>query len=437
MPIDIYKPQCEKPMLLVNQYIIALVQQGAKVYLAGREEHRLPPLHKLLETGRSISDEEKRGYYVQLSEHIVEPIYMYVPCMDCILCRHSKQVDLINRSILETLTWDVPPVFFTLTYRDADLPCLKVGNQSYEVGELRYKDVQDFFKRLRIRWTRKGLSHDIRYLVAGEYGSKTGRCHYHVIMWNNPYHADENNYLLFSQLSEDVFQAWGHADSPAFDFRQCRGGAAPYATKYVTKPQVTHGHHVRPFIRCSSGKRGGLGSIFLKNLIPYLRENPQLNYLDYVDKRGKYCYMFFSKSITSKVWPSPSRCVNARKRDYYRQLEKCLQMLIYIRQLSYDDALEVARCLKPSKHIAIKLEMPQFLSPNCPLYISFFFKELQRVYNDLTFELSNVTDEISDSYINNLYSRRLLMPKIHVEDTAQKVSKLRIQQAVMLDKEIF
>lgn len=63
--------------------------------------------------------------------------------------------------------------FITLTYNDEHLP---------ENGQLEYKDFQEFMKRLRERLQRKGLP-NIRFYMAGEYGSQDQRPHYHACIF--------------------------------------------------------------------------------------------------------------------------------------------------------------------------------------------------------------------------------------------------------------
>ena len=67
---------------------------------------------------------------------------------------------------------------FTLTYADIDgVPPL--GARVY-----RYKDVQDFWKRIRRAAERKWQETiEFRYIVVGEKGTKNGRCHYHGVMF--------------------------------------------------------------------------------------------------------------------------------------------------------------------------------------------------------------------------------------------------------------
>lgn len=79
----------------------------------------------------------------------------------------------------ESMFWD-NNAFVTLTYDDEHLP---------ENGSLRFKDLQDFLKRLRKRC--KGVQvadsqfhRPIRYFACGEYGDKTKRPHYHLLLFN-------------------------------------------------------------------------------------------------------------------------------------------------------------------------------------------------------------------------------------------------------------
>ena len=89
-----------------------------------------------------------------------------VSCRNCWQCRENRVNDLIGRCIAEQNSSD-HTVAVTLTYR-GDTP---------HAGTLVYKDIQDFFKRVR----KAGFS--VRYIVAGEYGSKKGRTHWHAILF--------------------------------------------------------------------------------------------------------------------------------------------------------------------------------------------------------------------------------------------------------------
>lgn len=65
--------------------------------------------------------------------------------------------------------------FLTLTYNDEEIPLT-----SENVPTLRKDDVQRFIKRLRRLLEGQG----IRYYAVGEYGTRTSRPHYHVLVFN-------------------------------------------------------------------------------------------------------------------------------------------------------------------------------------------------------------------------------------------------------------
>ena len=89
-----------------------------------------------------------------------------VPCRNCWQCRETRVNDLIGRCIAESQT-STATVAVTLTY----------AGDSPSAAVLVYPDFQKFIKRLR----RKG--YPCRYIVAGEYGSKKGRAHWHAVLF--------------------------------------------------------------------------------------------------------------------------------------------------------------------------------------------------------------------------------------------------------------
>lgn len=91
-----------------------------------------------------------------------------VACGWCWSCQKNRVNDLVGRCLLEahTATW-VAAV--TLTYDDR-------RSSPVQTKLIQKKDVQDFLKRLRKKYK-------IRYLVAGEYGKKKGRCHFHICLF--------------------------------------------------------------------------------------------------------------------------------------------------------------------------------------------------------------------------------------------------------------
>lgn len=96
------------------------------------------------------------------------------PCGQCLPCRINRRRVWTLRLMLESY-YHEKASFVTLTYRDDDLPRALCSG----VPVLEKRDLQLWVKRLRKFFDRPG----IRYYAAGEYGSRTHRPHYHIILF--------------------------------------------------------------------------------------------------------------------------------------------------------------------------------------------------------------------------------------------------------------
>lgn len=119
-------------------------------------------------------------------DYKLKPGCIVVPCGKCLGCRLDYSRRWADRMMLE-LDTEKKGIFVTLTYNDEHLPI----SYDQETGEakgptLYKKDCQDFMKRLRREFDGKD-GHPgpvkIRYFLAGEYGSKRCRPHYHAIIF--------------------------------------------------------------------------------------------------------------------------------------------------------------------------------------------------------------------------------------------------------------
>lgn len=101
-----------------------------------------------------------------------------LPCGKCIGCSLDRSRSWAMRCIKEASLYpDGYNWFVTLTYDDDHL----------KSPFLVKKDFQDFMKRLRRKMEYDGFqSSGIRFFGCGEYGSKNGRPHFHVILFNCP-----------------------------------------------------------------------------------------------------------------------------------------------------------------------------------------------------------------------------------------------------------
>lgn len=98
--------------------------------------------------------------------------FVVVPCGKCADCIRKSARDWKIRLYHESLS-SPSTVFITLTYNDVHLP---------KDGCLNYRDFQLFIKRVRRHLPNVKLT----YFVAGEYGTRTFRPHFHVILYGLP-----------------------------------------------------------------------------------------------------------------------------------------------------------------------------------------------------------------------------------------------------------
>lgn len=176
-----------------------------------------------------------------------------VPCGKCIQCRIQKRKEWAMRCYHELDSWD-KSIFVTLTYKD--LP---------PNGSISKKDLQKFFKRLR-----KSLGdRKIRYYASGEYGDRTHRPHYHIIIFG----------LDFDDV-DIIRNAWPYCDWQALGmkpFGLVEQKSIEYVARYIDKKYygqladeiyLLHGLEV-PFQLCSLG----LGREYVDKNADRLRED--------------------------------------------------------------------------------------------------------------------------------------------------------------------
>lgn len=140
------------------------------------------------------------------------------PCIKCFPCRINRRRLWAHRILLESKT-SSDSCFVTLTYSDDYVPA---------GATLEPKHVQDWLKRLR------KLYHPqkIRYFLAGEYGEKTQRPHYHVALFGiDPWLAGG-----VSGMSGFVSRTWGYGYSYVGELN---ADSAMYIAGYCTKKMTS------------------------------------------------------------------------------------------------------------------------------------------------------------------------------------------------------
>jgi hypothetical protein len=104
-------------------------------------------------------------------------------------------------------------LFLTLTYNTDNVPINKEGWMT-----LHKRDLQLYFKRLR-----KANSQQLKYFAVGEYGAKTERPHYHII--------------LFNAKEKTIQHAWTKNEKPIGEihFGKVSEASVGYTLKYMAK----------------------------------------------------------------------------------------------------------------------------------------------------------------------------------------------------------
>ena len=192
--------------------------------------------------------ERNKDYVVYAKGRNGLALYNYeeIPCGHCLGCRLAKAKDWATRIEMETAMNPNDNWFLTITYNEANFP-----------KSLSKRDMQLFIKKMR-------KEDKLRYFLAGEYGPKTARPHYHMILLNhNIGETKKWNAKLFK--CTDLEKIWGKGNIMG-------APAEPSAIAYTTQYTVKKAYELekdwpegieRPFILMS--RRPGLGASYLEN----------------------------------------------------------------------------------------------------------------------------------------------------------------------------
>lgn len=389
-------PQCDHALLLVNKAALVMMQDKdceyspmakymvdrghilykAKLLLAGSSDYqRLSPAYVTLR-GRS------------------EYLFTVARCGRCALCRSSRRYDLVQRAEMESASWQSVPYMITLTYDEKHLPKDK---------SLNIKHLQDFFKRLRIAWTRRGIDHEIRYLACGEYGVK-GRPHYHIILWNNPFDADEIRPIEHKMLCRDVFDAWSQCQPQAFDCAPASAAAGSYVTKYLTKQLVHragHGSRRAPFISSSIG-HGGLGSRLIDSHRDFYRLHAHLQEFSYRSYDGVPVKIPITSYIRNRLYPTPSRQIAQWYKNRLKDVHRTLEVLVPAGVLHPNQVDETMRSL--SMHYLMIPKIESLKLPDCWLARSLLISRMATLYNSCLDEMESYARSFVPDLTCDVYS---------------------------------
>lgn len=228
---------------------------------------------------------------------LVDRSRVNLPCGNCAACLIRKRKDMSVRLSHEAMMHE-ECCFITLTYDDESVPSvvdiipwdtrviIERGKSKSDVQTLVPSDVQKFIKRLRRhleykpKKPQKGRDHvttPIRYFCVGEYGSKTHRPHYHLMIFgwkpsDQFVHQVRDGYTI--NRSSQIEKLWKFGFSTVADVNH---GVAKYCARYVTKKYARLGSaHNEPYcvpeFILQSVKNGGIGAPWVEKHQSNLRQ---------------------------------------------------------------------------------------------------------------------------------------------------------------------
>lgn len=164
------------------------------------------------------------------------------PCGKCIDCK-ARRVSAWSFRLTEEEKKSETSYFITLTYDTTQSHITKAGFLT-----LYKRDVQLFFKRLRKKHaasphTNCGV---IKYFAVGEYGNKTRRPHYHVIIFNVKLELmlsyQDQLVLKYSDYDGKIpvkCEQWDHGHVTV---GKVTGASVGYSLKYISKKKTVPLH---------------------------------------------------------------------------------------------------------------------------------------------------------------------------------------------------
>lgn len=175
-----------------------------------------------------------------------------VPCGQCMSCRILRREEWVLRLQHEMLQWQ-SSMFVTLTYDEGHLP---------DNSTLVRSDLTRFFKRLRRRLP---ADRPIKYFAAGEYGSQSGRPHYHCIIFGLDYLSLVDRAIVADSWQLCDWQALGRRPYGDVNAQSMRYVVSYLEDKtYGTDAQYaeyTESHRIPPYHVVSHG----LGAVYARS----------------------------------------------------------------------------------------------------------------------------------------------------------------------------
>jgi len=268
----------------------------------------------------------------------IKDVDFRVPCGKCLQCKKKRRQDWGLRLEHEYLGSD-SAYFITLTYGEWSVPRTKEGYLT-----LNKKHLQDYIKRLRndhIKYVSKELkipkkevknvSKPIRYYAVGEYGSKTRRPHYHLLLFN--YDIGNVRSIITQWKDTTTGLPYGNVDigkdPKTGQLGGVRAKSINYVTKYMHKQfNLKTDKRNPPFTLMSKGRRfkedgvtpnewSILGSFYLNNYGKYHKVNESLDTVDMAGNKRR-----LPRAYIKRLWEDKQKRQQISQESYQKHIEK-------------------------------------------------------------------------------------------------------------------
>lgn len=225
-----------------------------------------------------ILEADKNGHRKKLNKLLpYNYAWQMIPCKKCWACQLNYSAEWATRIMLEAKK-DECNWFITLTYDDVHLPIAEKielpknkknpNGKIYEndgtwTGTLYEQHMITFLNTLRKDFERRGYE-GIKYFYCGEYGEKTHRPHYHIILLHCPLeikefyncHVDTNYKAHWKSHQLEKWWKYGILDIAELEW-SCAAYVARYCAKKISfdtdKTEYYENGKMPEFIRMSKG----------------------------------------------------------------------------------------------------------------------------------------------------------------------------------------
>jgi len=140
-----------------------------------------------------------------------------VPCRECVGCRRADQrqwsVRCFHEAFEHTTNWREPVTHITTELANSSVITLTYNKEHLPPdGALRHSDFQRFMKRLRnYRKRHTHYTDSVRYFMCGEYGGKSGRPHFHAIIFGHDFvdgYIEQSADGQINHMSYELDELW-------------------------------------------------------------------------------------------------------------------------------------------------------------------------------------------------------------------------------------